>query len=63
MDVNQIREKKVVIEEEIRDLIVKFLEETGLIVEGISLEMTDVFVCGKPRQVQCTAVTLDVRLG
>lgn len=63
MDINQIREKKVAVEKEIYDLIVKFSEETGLIVEDINHETLDISVCGESGRRQYTSVTLDVRLG
>lgn len=63
MDINQIKEKKALIEGQIRNLILEFSEQTGLVVEGIGHEMIDISSYGSPKRMQCTDVTLDVRLG
>lgn len=62
MDIEEVRKKKTATEEAIRKLLVAFSADTGLAVEGVRFQMTDVTTIGGPRQVSCTWVSMDVRI-
>jgi len=63
MDIKEVQEKKRLVEEQIRDLIIHFSEETGLNVVDIRGDMTIVTTAGRERvRHVCVGVTLDIAL-
>jgi hypothetical protein len=62
MDIEQIKVKKMQTENDMRELLVKFSEETGLRVENIEVEMIDISRVGGESKVEFVTLLLDVRI-
>jgi len=63
MDIKEVQEKKRLVEEQIRDLIINFSEETGLNVVDINSNMTVIGTVGINRAKRvCVGITLDVEV-
>ena len=57
----QMKEMKRDAERKIRDIVFELANKTGLVVEHVSFQMTDISTHNETK-IECTAVELDLRL-
>ena len=57
----QMKEMKRAAERKIREIVVELANKTGLVVEHVAFQMTDISTHNETK-IECTAVELDVRL-
>lgn len=62
MDIEGAKSIKAETEAAIRDLLIDFSTKTGLVVDGVDLEMTEIRELTGERKYICNSVKLDVRL-
>ena len=62
MNIMEVQEKKRLVERQIRDLIVKFSEETGLGVKGIDADIRTISTVGGGVEYVSGVITLNVVL-
>jgi len=62
MDIREIREKKKILEDEIRELVINFCNETTLGIYGIRLEIIETTEFGSPKSFSYTSVCVDLAM-